>query len=39
VVPRLATLAPDDLRAVQLYERATRNRQTILNRVDQLLTS
>lgn len=39
VVPRLATLTPDDLRAVQRYERATRNRQTILNRVDQLLSS
>jgi hypothetical protein len=39
VVPRLATLTPDELRAVQHYERATRNRQTILNRVDQLLSS
>lgn len=39
VVPRLATLTPDDLRAVQRYERATRNRQTILHRVDQLLPS
>jgi len=37
VVPRLATLAGEDLRIVQRYERATRNRQTILNRVDQLL--
>jgi hypothetical protein len=37
VVPRLATLAAEDLRIVQRYERATRNRQTILNRVDQLL--
>jgi hypothetical protein len=37
VVPRLATLSPDDLRAVQAYEAATRHRQTILNRVAQLL--
>lgn len=37
VVPRLATLVAEDLRIVQRYERATRNRQTILNRVDQLL--
>jgi hypothetical protein len=38
VVPRLATLATDDLRAVQAYESATRRRQTILNRVAQLLS-
>jgi hypothetical protein len=37
VVPRLATLAPEDLRAVQAYESATRRRQTILHRVAQLL--
>lgn len=37
VVPRLATLAPDDLRVVQAYESATRRRQTILHRVAQLL--
>jgi hypothetical protein len=37
VVPRLATLDPDDLRAVQRYEAAHRRRQTILNRVAQLL--
>ena len=38
VVPRLATLTPQDLQVVQRYEQATRNRQTILNRVDQLLS-
>jgi hypothetical protein len=37
VVPRLATLAPDELKAVQRYEQATRHRQTILHRVAQLL--
>ena len=37
VVPRLATLDTDELLAVQAYERAHRNRQTILNRVAQLL--
>lgn len=37
VVPRLATLTHDDLRAVQAYESATRHRQTILHRVAQLL--
>ncbi len=37
VVPRLATLGTDELLAVQAYERAHRNRQTILNRVAQLL--
>ncbi len=37
VVPRLATLATDELLAVQAYEMAHRNRQTILNRVAQLL--
>ena len=37
VVPRLATLATDELLAVQAYELAHRNRQTILNRVAQLL--
>lgn len=39
VVPRLATLSPDELRAVQAYETSTRHRQTILNRVAQLLSS
>ena len=38
VVPRLATLAPEDLRVVQRYEQATRHRQTILHRVAQLLS-
>jgi hypothetical protein len=38
VVPRLATLAPEELRAVQRYEQATRHRQTILHRVAQLLS-
>lgn len=37
VVPRLATLTASELRAVQGYERAGRHRQTILNRVEQLL--
>jgi hypothetical protein len=39
VVPRLATLSPDELRAVLAYETSTRHRQTILNRVAQLLSS
>ena len=39
VVPRLATLGADELRAVQAYEAATRHRQTILHRVAQLLSS
>lgn len=37
VVPRLATLSPDELQAVRAYERSHRNRQTILSRVAQLL--
>jgi hypothetical protein len=37
VVRRLESLAPDELRAVQRYEAATRNRRTILNRAGQLL--
>ena len=37
VVPRLAMLSPDDLRAVLAYEQSHRHRQTILNRVAQLL--
>lgn len=37
VVPRLAMLSTDDLRAVHTYEQAHRHRQTILNRVTQLL--
>jgi hypothetical protein len=37
VVPRLATLSPEELEAVGRYERAHRNRQTILNKVSQLL--
>ena len=37
VVPRLATLSVEELDAVRRYERAHRNRQTILNRVAQLL--
>ncbi len=39
VVPRLATLDADELRAVQRYEADNRHRQTILNRVSQLLSS
>ncbi len=38
VVPRLASLSPPELDAVRRYERGHRNRQTILNRVGQLLT-
>ncbi len=37
VVPRLATLSPQELTAVAQYERAHRGRQTILNRVAQLV--
>lgn len=37
VVPRLATLSPDELQSVRSYELAHRNRQTILNRVGQRL--
>ena len=36
VVPRLATLSPEELEAIGRYERAHRNRQTILNKVSQL---
>ncbi len=36
VVPRLTTLSADELATVGAYERAHRNRQTILNRVRQL---
>ena len=36
VVQRLAALAPDELEAIEDYERANRSRRTILNRVDQL---
>lgn len=36
VVPRLASLSADELVAVGAYERAHRNRQTILNKVAQL---
>lgn len=37
VVPRLATMSGPDLTLVGSYERAHRNRQTILHRVAQLL--
>lgn len=37
VVPRLATLSAEELDAVRRYELAHRRRQTILNRVAQLL--
>ncbi len=37
VVPRLATMSPEDLHAVREYELAHRNRQTILNRISQRL--
>lgn len=36
VVPRLASLDPDELADVGAYERSHRGRQTILNRVRQL---
>ena len=36
VVPRLAALSTDELATVGAYERAHRNRQTILNKVKQL---
>ena len=36
VVQRLAALAPDELEAIEDYERGNRNRRTILNRIDQL---
>jgi hypothetical protein len=36
VVQRLAALAPEELEAIEDYERANRSRRTILNRVDQL---
>jgi hypothetical protein len=36
VVPRLASLSGDELADVEVYERAHRARQTILNRVRQL---
>lgn len=39
VVPRLATLDRADLELVGAYERAHRNRQTILHRVAQLLAA
>ena len=37
IVPRLTTLAPAELEAVGRFERANRNRRTVLNRIDQLL--
>jgi hypothetical protein len=37
VVPRLTSLSAPELDAVRRYERGHRNRQTILNRVGQLL--
>lgn len=37
VVPRLATMSPEELQAVASYEAANRARRTILNRVTQLL--
>jgi hypothetical protein len=37
VVPRLAGLTTEELRAVQAFERANRGRRTILNRTSQLL--
>jgi hypothetical protein len=37
VVRRLEGLGPEELRAVQRYESATRHRRTILNRAGQLL--
>lgn len=37
VVQRLAGLAPEEVRAVRIYEAATRGRRTIIARADQLL--
>ena len=37
VVPRLSSMSHDELESIQRYELAHRNRQTILNRVAQLL--
>jgi hypothetical protein len=37
VVPRLESLGPEELQAVQRYEASTRNRRTVLNRAGQLL--
>jgi hypothetical protein len=39
IVPRLATLSPDDLALIARYETANRGRRTILNRVEQLRTA
>ncbi len=39
VIPRLAALSHDELKAVGAYERTTRHRQTILHRVAQLLAT
>ena len=36
VVQRLAGLTPEELEAVEAYERSTRGRRTILNRAAQL---
>jgi hypothetical protein len=38
VVPRLATLSAPELETIRSYEAGTRHRQTILNRVAQLLS-
>jgi len=37
VVPRLAMLSPQDLKAILTYEQAHRRRQTIMNRVQEIL--
>jgi len=39
VVPRLESLAPDELEAVRGYEQGTRSRKTILNKITQLQAS
>lgn len=39
VMPRLEGLGPDELEAVRAYERETRGRQTILNKIAQLQAS
>ena len=39
IVPRLAGMTSEELAGVGAYERANRGRRTILNRVDQLLSS
>jgi hypothetical protein len=39
VVPRLDSLAPDELEGIRAYEAATRGRKTILNKIAQIQTA